>query len=99
MGDIFLAAKAQGREADHLPPTSAEVKRTWLYTFTLTYLYVFMVKPEDMALLFKTAATLKIVPKLIMYIIIQHIQRAGTAQSEKRLATGSKDMGSEIESR
>jgi hypothetical protein len=24
--------KRQGREADHLPPTSAEVKKTWIYT-------------------------------------------------------------------
>jgi hypothetical protein len=27
----------QGREADHSPPTSAEVKKTWIYTFTPPY--------------------------------------------------------------
>jgi hypothetical protein len=26
--------KRPGREADHLPPTSAEVKQTWVYTST-----------------------------------------------------------------
>jgi hypothetical protein len=33
-------AKRQGREADHSPPTSAEVKKMWIYTSTS--LYVFM---------------------------------------------------------
>jgi hypothetical protein len=32
--------KRQGREADHSPPTSAEVKKMWIYTSTP--LYVFM---------------------------------------------------------
>jgi hypothetical protein len=32
--------KRQGREADHSSPTSAEVKKMWIYTFTL--LFVFM---------------------------------------------------------
>jgi hypothetical protein len=32
--------KRQGREANDLPPTSAEVKKTWIYTSTP--LYVFM---------------------------------------------------------
>jgi hypothetical protein len=32
--------KRQGREADHSPPTGAEVKKMWIYTSTL--LYVFM---------------------------------------------------------
>jgi hypothetical protein len=32
--------KRQGREADHSPPTSAEVKKVWIYTSTP--LYVFM---------------------------------------------------------
>jgi hypothetical protein len=32
--------KRSGREADHSPPTSAEVKKTWVYT--PTPLYVFM---------------------------------------------------------
>jgi hypothetical protein len=29
--------KGQGREADHSPPTSAEVKRTWICTATPQY--------------------------------------------------------------
>jgi hypothetical protein len=36
----FLGVKRQGREADHSPPTSAEVKKIWIYTSTA--LYVFM---------------------------------------------------------
>jgi hypothetical protein len=32
--------KQPGREADHSPPSSAEVKNTWIYT--TTPLYVFM---------------------------------------------------------
>jgi hypothetical protein len=29
--------KRKGREADHSPPTSAEVKKMWIYTFTHPY--------------------------------------------------------------
>jgi hypothetical protein len=36
----FTGDKAAGREADHSPPTSAEVKKMWIYTSTP--LYVFM---------------------------------------------------------
>jgi hypothetical protein len=32
--------KRQGREADHSPPISAEVKKTWIYTFS--YPHIFM---------------------------------------------------------
>jgi hypothetical protein len=39
-GGSFLGIKWQGREADHSPPTSAEVKKMWIYTSTP--LYVFM---------------------------------------------------------
>jgi hypothetical protein len=31
---ISPEVKQQGREADHLPPTSAEVKKIWIYTST-----------------------------------------------------------------
>jgi hypothetical protein len=37
---LFPGVKRQGREADHSPPTSAEVKKMWIYTSTP--LYVFM---------------------------------------------------------
>jgi hypothetical protein len=39
-GGSFPGVKLQGREADHSPPTSAEVKNMWNYTSTP--LYVFM---------------------------------------------------------
>jgi hypothetical protein len=39
-GGSFLGVKQQGREADHSPPTSAEVKKMWIYKSTP--LYVFM---------------------------------------------------------
>jgi hypothetical protein len=39
-GGSFPVVKRQGREADHSPPTSAEVKKICIYTSTL--LYVFM---------------------------------------------------------
>jgi hypothetical protein len=35
-GGSFPGDKAAGREADHSPPTSAEVK-TWIYTSTPPY--------------------------------------------------------------
>jgi hypothetical protein len=37
---LFLGLKRPGREADHSPPTSAEVKKTWVYTFTPQYVFV-----------------------------------------------------------
>jgi hypothetical protein len=39
-GVSFPGIKRQGREADHSPPTSAEVKKMWICTSTP--LYVFM---------------------------------------------------------
>jgi hypothetical protein len=39
-GGSFPGVKRQGHEADHSPPTSAEVKKMWIYTSTA--LYVFM---------------------------------------------------------
>jgi hypothetical protein len=33
-GALSPGVKRQGREADHSPPTSAEVKKTWIYTST-----------------------------------------------------------------
>jgi hypothetical protein len=35
-GTLSPGLKRQGREADHLPPTSAEVKKIWICTSTLT---------------------------------------------------------------
>jgi hypothetical protein len=39
-GGSFPGVKRQGREANHSPPTSAEVKKMWIYRSTL--LFVFM---------------------------------------------------------
>jgi hypothetical protein len=39
-GPLSPGVKRQGREADHSPPASAEVKKTWLYTSTLPYAFM-----------------------------------------------------------
>jgi hypothetical protein len=36
-GALSLGVKRPGREADHSPPASAEVKKMWIYTSTLPY--------------------------------------------------------------
>jgi hypothetical protein len=37
---LSLGVKWQGREADHSPPTSAEVKKRWFYTSTPAYAFM-----------------------------------------------------------
>jgi hypothetical protein len=37
---LSLGVKRPGREADHSPPSSAEVKNTWSYTSTPTYVFM-----------------------------------------------------------
>jgi hypothetical protein len=39
-GGSFPGVKRQGREAYHSPPTSAEVKKMWIYTSTLPYVFM-----------------------------------------------------------
>jgi hypothetical protein len=39
-GGSFLRVKRPGREADHSPPTSAEVKKMWIYTSTCPYAFM-----------------------------------------------------------
>jgi hypothetical protein len=39
-GGSFLGVKRQGPEADHSPPTSAEVKKMWIYTSTPIYVFM-----------------------------------------------------------
>jgi hypothetical protein len=39
-GGSFPGIKRQGRETDHSPPTSAEVKKMWIYTSTPPYLFM-----------------------------------------------------------
>jgi hypothetical protein len=35
-----LGVKWPGREVDHSPPISAEVKKTWIYTSTPPYVFM-----------------------------------------------------------
>jgi hypothetical protein len=39
-GGSFPGVKRPGREADHSPPTSAEVKKMWIYTPTPPYAFM-----------------------------------------------------------
>jgi hypothetical protein len=39
-GALSLEVKRPGREAEHLPPSGAEVKNAWSYTSTSLYAYV-----------------------------------------------------------
>jgi hypothetical protein len=38
-GALSLGVKKSGREADHSPQTSVEVKKTWVYTSTSPYAF------------------------------------------------------------
>jgi hypothetical protein len=37
---LFPGIKRQGREADHSPPTTAEIKKMWIYTSTPPYVFM-----------------------------------------------------------
>jgi hypothetical protein len=39
-GVLSLGVKRTGREADHSPPSSAEVNNAWRYTFTPQYVFI-----------------------------------------------------------
>jgi hypothetical protein len=39
-GALSPGVKRQGREADHSPPTSAEVKKMWIYISTPPYAFM-----------------------------------------------------------
>jgi hypothetical protein len=39
-GAFSPAVKRPGPEADHSPPTSAEIKKTWVYTSTPPYIFM-----------------------------------------------------------
>ncbi|PNF15383.1 hypothetical protein B7P43_G01010 [Cryptotermes secundus] len=39
-GALSLGVKRPGREADHSPPTSVEVKKMWIYTFTPPFAFM-----------------------------------------------------------
>jgi hypothetical protein len=40
VGTVSPGLKRLGREADHSPPASAEVKKMWIYTSTPTYAFM-----------------------------------------------------------
>jgi hypothetical protein len=40
LGALSLGVKWKGREADHSPATSAEVKKMWIYTSTSPYAFI-----------------------------------------------------------
>jgi hypothetical protein len=40
-GGSFPGVKRKGREADHSPPASAEVKKMWIYKSTPLYVFTF----------------------------------------------------------
>jgi hypothetical protein len=42
LGALSPGVKRPGREADHSPPTGAEVKKTWIYIYISTASYAFM---------------------------------------------------------
>jgi hypothetical protein len=39
-GALSPGVKRPGREADHSPPTSAQVKKMWIYASTLPYAFM-----------------------------------------------------------
>jgi hypothetical protein len=39
-GGCFLGLKRQGLEADHSPPTIAEIKKIWIYISTPPYTFM-----------------------------------------------------------
>jgi hypothetical protein len=39
-GNLYPGLKRPGREADHSPPTSAEIKITWSYVSTPPYIFM-----------------------------------------------------------
>jgi hypothetical protein len=40
IGSLFPGVKGKGREADHSPTVSAEVKKKWIYTSTPPYTFM-----------------------------------------------------------
>jgi len=48
-GTLSLGVKRPGREGDHSPPSSAEIKNAWSYTSTPPYVFMvwYLVKHRD----------------------------------------------------
>jgi hypothetical protein len=47
MGALSLGIKRLGREVDHSPPSSAEIKNEWSYTYTSPYVLWCLIKLRD----------------------------------------------------
>jgi hypothetical protein len=62
-GALSLVIKRPGREADHSPPSSAEVKNAWGYTSTPP------IRLHGMVLSQKSTGTTLLLPLLLEYII------------------------------
>jgi len=60
-GALSLTVKWQGREADHLPPSSAKVVNAWSYTSTPQYTFMawYSIKKAQGRLYFTFTSTLK----------------------------------------
>jgi hypothetical protein len=40
LGEVQILIQQPGREVDHSPPTTAEVKNKWIYTSTPPYVFM-----------------------------------------------------------
>jgi hypothetical protein len=66
-GGFSLVIKGPGREADHSPPSSAEVKNAWSYTSTPQYVFVAwcLVKHRDNFTFFTFTLSLSSLPSIL----------------------------------
>jgi hypothetical protein len=62
------SSKRPGREADHSLPTSAEVKKMWIYTCTPPYVFI----PTNLPFLFKFIHYVKLLEFLSVKLKIMH---------------------------
>jgi hypothetical protein len=69
MGSV-LAVKRQGREADHSPPSSAEVKNAWSYTSTSPICFHGVEQHRDKFTFYFFRMSLTYRNKIIIIIII-----------------------------
>jgi hypothetical protein len=60
-GGSFPGVKRQERDVHHSPPTSAEVKKTWIYTSAPPYVFMaqWLVKQRDNITSFNFTFTLR----------------------------------------
>jgi hypothetical protein len=82
-GDLSLRVKWPGREADHSPPSSAEVKKAWIYISTPQYAFMAwcLVKAQGKLYLYLRDLqlllwSLKVNVKLSLYLNKYHAMKA-----------------------